>query len=287
MVNGAALVIGESLVDVGEVRGRTPTTPAAVPPTWRSRWPAWAGRPGWPRASRRTSTARCSPATSPATTCGSPGTRAVERSSSAVATGLQRRGVLRVRPGLALNPVRLPEGVVPVVVHACSIAAVLPPGARTSSSRSACCGRPRRSATTSTCRTVDQRHRARGGRPGRAAGRRQRRGQGLRRGPRRRSTPASRWPTPPRACSVSARRPWWSPAAVTAPPGSGAGRLELPALPVQVADTIGAGDTFGAALPCTRSASAACWAPSPGGAARRSTTRARARCSATPPGRPR
>ena len=239
-------------------------TPAAAPPTWRSRWPAWAGRPGSPPASRRTSTARCSPATCPATTCGSPATPG----GGAVVLGgghpgPERCGVLRLRPGLAAQRGSAARGRGPGR------------GARLLDRRGARArvrgrlprGRPAAGVRDRQLRhqpaAVDQRHRAGGGRPDRAAGRAP---ATWSRPPTRTSrgcAPASPWPMRPRACSASARRPWWSPAAVTASrcsPAPGGSTCRRPGCR---SPTPSGPATRSAPPPCTRSASATSSAPVP------------------------
>ncbi|MET1059763.1 MAG: carbohydrate kinase [Nocardioides sp.] len=130
MVTGTALVIGESLVDV--VRGADthvdhPGGSAANVAVALARL----GRPTWLATSFAGDAygglLADHLAGNAVNLAGDPG--AVERTSSAVAT-LDPSGAASYAFDLdwRLNPVRLPDGTEPVVVHACSIAAVLAPG---------------------------------------------------------------------------------------------------------------------------------------------------------------
>ena len=130
MVDGAALVIGESLVDV--VRGEHahteyPGGSAANVAVALARL----GRPTWLATSYATDEYGELLAghltRNEVQLAGDPG--AVERTSSAVAT-LDSGGAASYTFDLdwRLNPVALPPGVEPVVVHTCSIGAVLAPG---------------------------------------------------------------------------------------------------------------------------------------------------------------
>ncbi len=130
MTIGAALVLGESLVDV--VRGADdhtdhPGGSAANVAVALARL----GRPTWLATSFADDAYGALLADHLAGNdvrlAGDPG--AVDRTSSAVAT-LDAAGAASYDFDLdwRLHPVRLPDGVVPAVVHACSIGAVLPPG---------------------------------------------------------------------------------------------------------------------------------------------------------------
>ena len=175
MVTGAALVIGESLVDVVRGAGTHTDYPGGSAANVAVAL-ARLGRPTWLATSFAQDEYGALLAghlsRNDVRLAGDP--RAVERSSSAVAT-LDPSGAASYAFDLdwQLNAVQLPEGVDPVVVHACSIAAVLAPGLRGRLPR----GRPAAGDRDGQLRhqpaTVDQRHRAGGGRPDRAPGGRQ------------------------------------------------------------------------------------------------------------------
>jgi fructokinase len=246
---GAALVIGESLVDV--VRGADadidyPGGSAANVAVALARL----GRPTWLATSFADDPYGVLLAEHLAANdvrlAGDPG--AVDRTSSAVAT-LDPSGAASYAFDLdwRLNPVRLPGDVVPLVVHACSIAAVLPPGCEDVAAEVT---RLRDVATVSY--DVNLRPSISGTGP-EVVARIERLVavsdivkasdedlEGLRPG----------LSLEDAAADLLGR----GPAAVVVTRGgdgvslfTAGGRLDLPALRVEVADTIGAGDTFGAA----------------------------------------
>ena len=249
MVTGPALVIGESLVDVVRGAGAETDYPGGSAANVAVAL-ARLGRPTWLATSFADDPYGTLLADHLAANdvylAGDPG--AVERSSSAVAT-LDPGGAASYAFDLdwRLNPVALPAGVEPLVVHACSIAAVLLPGcddvlAEVTRLRDVAMVsydvnlRPSISGTGPE--VVDRIERLvalsdvvkasdedlEGLRPGESLG------------------------------DAAAGLLAMGPAAVVVTRGgdgvslfTAAGRLDLPALRVEVADTIGAGDTFGAA----------------------------------------
>ena len=245
----AALVIGESLVDV--VRGADadidyPGGSAANVAVALARL----GRPTWLATSFADDPYGVllagHLAANDVRLAGDPG--AVDHTSSAVAT-VDPSGAASYAFDLdwRLNPVRLPGDVLPVVVHACSIAAVLPPGCEAVVTEVA---RLRDTATVSY--DVNLRPSISGAGP-EVVARIERLValsdivkasdedlDGLRPG----------LSLADAAADLLAR----GPAAVVVTRGgdgvslfTAGGRLDLPAQRVEVADTIGAGDTFGAA----------------------------------------
>ena len=249
MVTGAALVIGESLVDVVRGAGTHTDYPGGSAANVAVAL-ARLGRPTWLATSFAQDEYGALLAghlsRNDVRLAGDP--RAVERSSSAVAT-LDPSGAASYAFDLdwQLNAVRLPEGVDPVVVHACSIAAVLPPGCEDVFLE---VGLLRATATVSY--DINLRPSISGTGPEVVA--------------RIERLVAASDVVKASDEDLEGLRPGVSladaaegllglgPTAVVVTRGgdgvslfTGAGRLDLPAPRVQVADTIGAGDTFGAA----------------------------------------
>ena len=229
-----------------------PSTPAAAPPTWRSRWRGSAGRCGSPPRAPTTHGGVLAEPASRATASCWPATRgAVERTSTAAATiGADGAASLRLRPRVAAQPAAAGRGAAGRGAHLLARR-----GARAGRRpRAGADGRGLRQHATVSY-DVNARPAITGTGPEvvalvermvavsdvvKASD------EDLRRRSTRTSTSLSRGPAPARPRPGGGRRH----------PGRRRGDLgrprtatvEVAPVPVEVADTIGAGDTFGAAV---------------------------------------
>ena len=248
------LVVGESLVDIvnaadGETEGvrrrqrgqrgggAGPARPAgAVRDQLRRRRPRPPGRRA-PRA-RPACTLACDPAR-----------RGPDLDGARPRSGSDGAARLRVRPRVAAQPGRPSDPAPAGGAHLLARRGAEPRRRRRASRCSSGCARWRRSATTST-----PGRRSPGTGPdlvdrGRADGRRSPTWSRPPTRTSRRSTRSWTWSRPRGACCPWARRPSWSPGAATGALWVGPDDVvEVDSCKVEVADTIGAGDTFGAAL---------------------------------------